>query len=149
MSDLADVIARVRELLAKATPQNIDTAETKEVGSFECPACNGEGFVEGALYMNYDNVAANVHFTGIGAHFGDAERLFRALVEAAPTILDAAEAGMRARDAALEEAANVADQLVFDEVALSGTNDATEGLKLTATRIRALRARAQEIDDDR
>lgn len=52
-------------------------------------------------------------------------------------LLDAAEAGLRARDAALEEAAKVAEQLVFEEVVLSGTNDATEGLKLAATRIRA------------
>lgn len=75
-------------------------------------------------------------------------------------ILDAAEAGMHAReeiealkhdiarhiaavaaerDAALEEAAKVAEQLVFDEVALTGTNDRTKGLRMLASRIRALK----------
>ena len=94
---------------------------------------------------------------------GDGEvRLSTVNVGKMRRLLDAAEAGMRAReeiealkhdiarhiaavaaerDAALEEAAKVADQLVFDEVALTGTNDSTKVLRLVASRIRALKVK--------
>ena len=56
MADAIDT-ARLRELLAKATPQNINTAESVEAGTYECPLCAGEGDVDGVTFTNYDGAA--------------------------------------------------------------------------------------------
>ena len=80
-------LGELRDLIARATPQAIDTSEIKDDDLYECPWCNGQGDVEGATYMNYDDVASNVQFSGIGPEFGHAEALFRALVKAAPDLL--------------------------------------------------------------
>lgn len=64
-----DLIARLRELHKAATPGNLSTSEIIEDGEFICPHCDGTGEVAGEQYINYDGVAANVLFSGIGHEF--------------------------------------------------------------------------------
>ena len=73
-------LSDLESLARAATPQDFDSAATKDEGGFvECPACGGEGSVEiEADYCNYDNAAMGVQFYGIGKEFGTAEAYYRA-----------------------------------------------------------------------
>ena len=87
MSSLIEMAKEVVARAEKATPQNLGTAELHVAdGWYECPACGGEGSVDGETYTNYDGVANGVQFFGIGDEFGLAEKLFRTGVHAAPAI---------------------------------------------------------------
>lgn len=74
------------ERLAKAaTPGDLDTVPNPpteygghSTGYFECPACGGEGEVEGETYCNFDGVALGVQFFGIGNGHKNYEAFFRA-----------------------------------------------------------------------
>ncbi|EEJ6333865.1 ead/Ea22-like family protein [Salmonella enterica] len=70
----------LREAAEKVTALNFDTAEIKrEDGCYECPACGGEGWIDGDVdYCNIDGVALGVLFYGIGEHHGLAEAYLRA-----------------------------------------------------------------------
>src|SRR5687767_1846842 len=84
-------IAALRELVEKATPQNIDTAEEISPGIYECPLCH-DGSIEGVTFTNYDNAAIGVQFFGIGSEHKRAEALFRQIVKDLPSLLDEVEA---------------------------------------------------------
>jgi len=91
------------ELLAKATPGDLKTAEASVVdaGEYaECPLCCGEGEVEqDAHYNNFDAVALGVQFYGIGPHFGAHEKLWSWVMKHRQDILAALTAD-KARDEA-------------------------------------------------
>jgi hypothetical protein len=74
------MINELEKLARAATPQDFDSAATKDEGGFvECPACGGEGSVEiEADYCNYDNTAIGVQFYGVGREFRAAEAYYRA-----------------------------------------------------------------------
>ena len=88
MSDIKEISAKLRELFAQVTPQAIDTAERKDDGTYECPFCGGEGEVDGESYTNFDKVAIGVQFFGVGSEHVRAEKLYRALIEHVPRLLD-------------------------------------------------------------
>ena len=98
-----DLIARLRELHKAATPGNLSSAEIIEDGDFICPHCDGNGEVEGEQYINYDGVAANVLFTGIGHEFGANRDWYIAICRDWPEIADALTAAQE-RIEALEGA---------------------------------------------
>lgn len=98
-----DLIARLRELHKAATPGNLSSAEIIEDGDFICPHCDGNGEVEGEQYINYDRVAANVLFTGIGHEFGANRDWYIAICRDWPEIAEALTAA-QGRIEALEEA---------------------------------------------
>lgn len=109
--------ARLRELLAKATP-----------GPWE----DGFYWIVGPKNPTADPLAAFVH--------DNDGPLIAALRNAAPALLDAAEAGARARDVALEEAANASTDGQIR--GLEGHREASlynQGCVDSARRIRALR----------
>jgi hypothetical protein len=71
------------------TPGDIDSAPEggeygrKEAGKwYQCPACDGQGEVEGATYSNFDSKPIGVQFFGIGAEFGEWEAYYRAFTPA-------------------------------------------------------------------
>ena len=102
-----DLIARLRELHKAATPGNLSSAEIIEDGDFICPHCDGNGEVEGEQYINYDGVAANVLFTGIGHEFGANRDWYIAICRDWPEIayaLTAAQERIEALEGALEDA---------------------------------------------
>lgn len=108
-----DIVA-LRELLAKASPQNLSTAEIVENGHYDCPLCE-EGEVEGRVYTNYDGLPLGVQFFGIGDAFGHAEALFAGAIKALPALLDEVTT-LRQRVAELEGARAVrkhADELAI------------------------------------
>lgn len=90
------------ELLAKATPGNLLTAESVTDEVIECPVCQGEGEVDARDYCNFDHKALGVQFYGIGDEFLAHERLWSAVMNVLPTLLDQHDAAA-ARIAALEE----------------------------------------------
>lgn len=93
MSDNNTPAAGLDELerLAKAaTPGDLDTVPNppSEYGghstdSYECPACAGQGEVEGETYCNFDGFALGVQFFGIGNEHKNYEAFFRAANPAA------------------------------------------------------------------
>ena len=72
-------------LAEKVSPGNLDTA-TKSGGFgciehdklYKCPACDGDGEVDGSTYCNLDNVSMGVQFFGVGNDHGVYEAYFRA-----------------------------------------------------------------------
>jgi len=69
------------------TDGNYKFAERKDEGAyFECPMCDGEGCVDGEQYINFDGVALNILFSGIGNEFIKWQKFFDATVEALPAI---------------------------------------------------------------
>jgi hypothetical protein len=92
MSEIKEIIATLRELFARATPQNIDSAQKKGEGDiYECPFCTGEGYVDCATFTNYDHCAIGVQFFGIGAEHLRAEQLYRGMIQHVPRLLDLIE----------------------------------------------------------
>jgi hypothetical protein len=91
MSEIKEIAAKLRDLFAQVTPQAIDTAERKDDGTYECPFCGGEGEVNGESYTNFDKVAIGVQFFGVGPEHVRAEKLYRALIEYVPRLLDLAD----------------------------------------------------------
>ena len=79
---------KLKELALAATALNLDTADQVHDISdmhFDCPLCDGEGFVSGDVeYSNIDGVALSVQFYGIGDEYCSAEEYFR---EANPTTI--------------------------------------------------------------
>ena len=76
---LADAVARIAELDAKRPAIDLNTAEIHEDGlTYECPLCQGDGYVDGHQYINVSDKALNVFFSGIGSEFVDARRFFDA-----------------------------------------------------------------------
>ena len=91
------LIAELERLRSAATPGDLDTAEIARTDEWlECPFCAGEGSVDGATYVNYDDAAVSVQFFGVGGQFLASEALYRALMRALPRLLALAKAGMRA-----------------------------------------------------
>ncbi len=89
MSEIKEIAATLRELFARATPQNIDTAQkTHSEDLLECPFCDGDAYVDGKTFTNYDHCAIGVQFFGIGAEHLRAEQLYRGLIEYVPRLLD-------------------------------------------------------------
>lgn len=84
-----ELIARLRKLHEAATPGDLSTADITEDGDFICPHCDGIGEVAGEQYINYDGVAANVLFTGIGHEFGANRNWYIAICRDWPEISDA------------------------------------------------------------
>lgn len=78
---------RLEELLAKATPGDLSTAEVVDEGLVTCPICDGEGDVEAKHFTNIDDKALGVQFYGIGTDFGVHEELWSALIKAAPDLI--------------------------------------------------------------
>lgn len=103
-SEASGLAGELEELLEKATPGDLKTAEASVVdaGEYaECPLCNGEGEVEqDAHYNNFDAVALGVQFYGIGPHFGAHEKLWTWLMKNREAILTALTAD-KGRDEAL------------------------------------------------
>lgn len=79
------------ELLAKATPGDLNTCKTETHGGIvECPACDGEGVVpQDSHYSNFDGVALGVQFYGVGPHFGAHQKLWQWFIDHKETILTA------------------------------------------------------------
>lgn len=89
MTTLKQRAEAVAELAAKATSMDLETAEVKDEGGFfECPACSGEGMVEGDTYYNYSDKATGVQFFGVGPSFQNDEALFRAFPEMLSLVAD-------------------------------------------------------------
>ncbi|WP_313349120.1 hypothetical protein [Paracoccus sp. (in: a-proteobacteria)] len=86
MTDDAKLIERLDTLHKSATAGNLDTAEIKQIGSFECPLCDGNGEVEGEQFINYDGVAVNVLFSGIGEEFQDNSAWYSAISREWPQV---------------------------------------------------------------
>lgn len=87
MTKLSD---RLEALAEKATKGDLLTAEEHIQHEWqECPFCDGSGEVEASVYVNFDSKALGVQFYGIGQEFGAHEALWRELVNALPTILQA------------------------------------------------------------
>jgi hypothetical protein len=76
----------LKRLAEAATPGDLDTCNDPPdeyggkdpSGWLECPACGGDGEVEGVTYCNFDHVAMGVQFFGIGNEFINYEKFFRA-----------------------------------------------------------------------
>ena len=78
---VTDELKALADLLAKATPGDLSTAERHTLQeAVECPFCQGQGEVEAADYCNFDGVALGVQFYGIGEQFGAHEALWNASV---------------------------------------------------------------------
>lgn len=75
-TDPRALVERLTELRNAASKGDLNTAEYKEKGWFECHFCDGAGSVEGEQFINYDGVAANVLFSGIGSEFGANEKFY-------------------------------------------------------------------------
>jgi len=75
---LADDIAKVMELDEKRPmlDLDLDTSQIHERGYFECPACDGQGEVEGEQYINIGAYALNVMFSGIGEEWMAAKNFY-------------------------------------------------------------------------
>ena len=91
----ADELAALRDLLALASPQALDTAErradTVTDGEYvDCPCCDGDGSVDAATYTNYDDMAIGVQFFGVGDQFVHNEAAYRALWAATPALVHTA-----------------------------------------------------------
>ncbi len=77
-SPMTTDLKKLAEAAKKATPQNFDTAQSKDSEVYGCPLCDGEGEVEADTYTNYDGVPIGVRFFGIGQEHIDAEAYYRA-----------------------------------------------------------------------
>lgn len=97
---MSDLIARLKELEAKATPGNLDTSERtgSQIG-VECPACQGEGYVDAESYTNFDAAAIGVQFFGVGDEHGAHEELWRFFMANRRAIIARLEAAERMREA--------------------------------------------------
>lgn len=69
---------RLLELASKATPGKLDTAESINGGTGDCPLCEGEGLVDVNCYENYDGHAVSVEFFGVGFQHKHNEAFYRA-----------------------------------------------------------------------
>ena len=95
----ADLVAGARALIEPltglhdaATPGDLSTAEIKEADWFECPHCSGVAEVQAEQFINYDGVAANVLFSGIGTEFGANRDWYLAICRDWPKVRDTIEA---------------------------------------------------------
>lgn len=111
-------VAELRELLVKATPQDINSAERTDESLMLCPTCEGDGEVTCETYTNYDGHPQGVQFFGVGNAHLEAAALFRRLIQHAPALLDLASQSLERegeiKRAAIEECARVADQWLFN-----------------------------------
>ena len=81
----------MKDAAEAATPGDLDTVANppteyggrEKLDHYECPACHGEGEVDGVAYYNFDHVSMGVQFFGIGVEFGKYETFFRAANPAA------------------------------------------------------------------
>lgn len=88
-------LAELEALVAKATPQLLDTAEVHRADEWlECPFCAGEGSVDGETFTNYDGAAIGVQFFGVGDQFVHNEKAHRAVWAALPSLLALARAAV-------------------------------------------------------
>lgn len=94
--------AELARLAEAATPGDLDTVPNPpseygghSTGSYECPACQGAGEVEGETYCNFDGLALGVQFFGIGNAFKNYEAYFRAANPATVLSLIAEVAALR------------------------------------------------------
>lgn len=80
-------LKKIREAAEAATPGDLDTvndptdehSDRSESDYYECPACQGQGEIDGVTYTNFDHVAIGVQFFGIGNEHVNYERFFRLL----------------------------------------------------------------------
>lgn len=108
--DIDAICARLEELLAKATPGDLSTAERHIESEYvDCPFCS-DGEIEAADYCNIDGIALGVQFYGIGPEFGVHEALWGEAIKAIPILL-AAIAEQKAKIADLVEDVNRLDGL--------------------------------------
>ena len=99
----------MRAAAEKATPGDLDTVPNPpseygghSSGVYKCPACDGQGEVDGASYCNFDGVALGVQFFGIGNEHVNYEAYFRAVRPAAVlALLDYVERLKAERDEAV------------------------------------------------
>lgn len=111
----ADKIAEARALIDpltklhdEATPGDLSTAEvTDEDEFFDCPHCSGAGEVRADQYINYDGVAANVLFSGIGHEFGANRDWYLAVCRDWPKVRDTVVALADLADAQAKEIARM------------------------------------------
>lgn len=75
---LVEELPRLREIAEKATPGNLDTSDHIGGGYYQCPACNGDGEIDGEQFTNFDGFALGVQFFGVGNEFAAYESFFRA-----------------------------------------------------------------------
>lgn len=69
---LYPLVKQYREL----TEGKYEIAEIDETGTCECPMCEGEGYVDARQFINFDGVALNVCFSGIGDEHVRWQKLF-------------------------------------------------------------------------
>ena len=110
----ADLIAKARALIEPltglhdaATPGDLSTAEIKEADWFECPHCSGVAEVQAEQFINYDGVAANVLFSGIGTEFGANRDWYMAICRDWPKVRDTIEALLDDRYALMQRIAEL------------------------------------------
>lgn len=101
--------AELARLAEAATPGDLDTVPNPpseygghSEGVYECPACAGQGEVEGATYCNFDGLALGVQFFGIGNAFKNYEAYFRAANPARVLALLSEIAALRASASVIE-----------------------------------------------
>lgn len=121
--DVLDLDELEKVARAVSTPGDIDSAPArgeygyKEADAwYSCPACDGQGEVNGATYCNFDGKPLGVQFFGIGAEFGEWEAYFRALRP--PTVLRLIALARSAQGEGDEKVLEVAQYLVRLEMAL-------------------------------
>lgn len=114
-----DRIANARALIEPltklhdaATPGDLSTAEvTEEDEWFDCPHCSGVAEVRADQYINYDGVAANVLFSGIGHEFGANRDWYLAVCRDWPKVRDTVAALADLAEAQAQEIARLRDAL--------------------------------------
>ena len=70
--------------IVSSTPSkgNYKSAEIKEESDYyDCPCCEGEGYVSGKQYINFDGLPLNVLFSGIGNEFMEWQVYFDAVIK--------------------------------------------------------------------
>lgn len=117
----ADKIEEARKLIEPltklhdaATPGDLSTAETTDEGEwFDCPHCNGTAEVQADQFINYDGVAANVLFSGVGIEFGANRDWYLAVCRDWPKVRDTVAALADLADAQAQEIARLKGKLAL------------------------------------
>lgn len=148
----ADKIAEARALIEPltklhdaATPGDLSTAEVTDEGEwFGCPHCSGDGEVRADQYINYDGVAANVLFSGVGHEFGANRDWYLAVCRDWPKVRDTVADLTDLADAQAQEIARLRGCFErIEKAALHGC--LTPDLVAQITRAALGDAQAQEI----
>jgi hypothetical protein len=82
---MIDDIQHLKRVAEAATAGDLETVPNppneyggREQDCYECPMCQGEGWLDGVTYCNFDRVTIGVQFFGIGDEFKRYEAYFRA-----------------------------------------------------------------------